>query len=106
MLANLASSPFALPGTRLQRSLARRRSVFSVRALSLMVAIACCFVTGCAVPGDPTPRHPVTPEAVKDLSAGQRGNAVVLAFTLPRSSTDQTALPSPPTIEVYRGTLP
>jgi len=75
--------------------------------LTLLAALAAAsgVVTGCAVPGEPTARRPVTPEAVQDLAARQQGDAVVLSFTLPRNSTDQEPLPSPPTVEVYRSAL-
>jgi hypothetical protein len=67
---------------------------------------ACALVAGCAAPGEPTTRHPVVPIAVTDLAARQYGNAFALTFTLPARSADREALPEPPTIEIYRATLP
>src|SRR5579862_342774 len=64
------------------------------------------LLAGCAAPGEPTPRRPPVPEAVKDLSVHQQGDGVVLDFTLPRSSTEDAPLAAPPTIEIYRGAPP
>ena len=64
------------------------------------------LLAGCAAPGEPTPRRPPVPEAVKDLSVHQQGDGVVLDFTLPRTSTQDAPLVAPPTIEIYRGSLP
>src|SRR5579864_143403 len=74
--------------------------------LHLFFVLACALIAGCAAPGDPSPRHPVIPVAISDLSARQSGNAVVLTFSLPRLSTDREALPESPTIEIYRATIP
>jgi hypothetical protein len=63
-------------------------------------------IVGCAAPGEPTPRHPIVPVAVSDLSARQSGNSFALAFTLPTRSTDREALVEHPAIEIYRAELP
>jgi hypothetical protein len=80
------------------------------RAAALLVhvffVLACALIAGCAAPGDPSPRHPVIPLAISDLSARQSGSSVVLTFSLPRLSTDREALPESPTIEIYRATIP
>lgn len=84
-----------------------------LRALSSTVssALACTAVAllalcgGCAAPADPTPRHPIVPQAVGDLSVRQLGDAAVLTFTLPSNSTSQDPLLSPQTVEVYRSGL-
>jgi len=64
--------------------------------------LALALLGGCAAPGDPTPRHPVVPVAVRDLAARQSGPAVELSFTLPRESTDREPLDGPPSVEIYR----
>ena len=61
--------------------------------------------SGCASPGEPTPRRPIVPEAVQDLQARQQGAAVLLSFTLPTQSTRKEALAMPPAIEIYRGAV-
>ena len=68
--------------------------------------VACILASGCAAPGEPTPRRPVVPVAVTDLGARQYGNAFALTFTLPARSIDREALAEHPTIEIYRAALP
>jgi hypothetical protein len=81
-----------------------------IRAAALFAfagcALAYAFAAGCAAPGDPTPRRPVVPTAVSDLSAHQYGDAVALSFTLPTRSTTREALEERPGIEIYRAALP
>ncbi|MGA7853990.1 MAG: hypothetical protein WCA15_11750 [Candidatus Acidiferrales bacterium] len=60
------------------------------------------FVGGCAAPGEPVERKPRAPTAVADLAVAQRGDEVVLSFTLPKESVDRRPLKQPPTIEIYR----
>jgi len=69
-----------------------------------MMAGASAALMGCAAPGEPTARHPVVPEAVRDLAARQEGDGVELSFTLPSESTDKKPLAEPPALEIYRGT--
>ncbi len=78
------------------------------RMVAPALRVAACAAVGatlaaCGAPGDPTPRRPLTPQPVTDLTARQQGDAVVLTFTLPRYSTDQEPLPAPPAVEIYRG---
>jgi hypothetical protein len=68
----------------------------------LPCVLTLALASGCAAPGEPTARHPVTPVAIADLTGHQTGSAVVLTFTLPRKSTDDAPLPESPTIEIYR----
>ena len=68
--------------------------VFSLMAL----------LTGCGVQGPIVVRRPVVPRAIGDLSAQQRGDAIVLSFTLPEVSTQQQPLPEPPEVDIYRST--
>jgi hypothetical protein len=74
---------------------------WSFASLGLLFAVV-VIAPGCAVPGEPTARHPVIPEAVRDLVARQQGNEVMLSFTPPKTNTDQKPLAAPPTVEVYR----
>lgn len=60
---------------------------------------------GCATPGEPVPRHPVVPLPIRNLTARQQGDSVVLDFTLPRDSTDQEALSVTPSIDIYRAVV-
>jgi hypothetical protein len=63
------------------------------------------LAAGCGVPGEPVPPLPPIPAAVKDLTAKQLGDGVLLAFTLPNKSTLGERLTQTPTMEVYRGRL-
>ena len=76
----------------------------ALRALAVCL-LACAWMAGCAAPGDPTPRHPVVPLAVPDLSVQPYGDAFVLTFTLPGRSTYHEALAEHPTIQIYRALL-
>jgi len=67
--------------------------------------LTCALMAGCATPGEPSPRHPVTPAAITDLAARQSGSAVVVTFSVPRQSTDREALEEVPTIEIYRAAV-
>ena len=68
--------------------------------------LAYALLAGCAAPGDPSPRHPVVPVAVADLTARQSGSDVVLMFTVPTKSADRESLAEAPSIEIYRASLP
>jgi len=63
-------------------------------------------LTGCAVPGEPGPRRPPIPEAVRNLAARQQGDAAILTFTLPRNSVAAKPLAELPTVDIYRGLSP
>ncbi len=77
----------------------RRRLLLAAASIGAALGLL-----GCAAPGEPSPRHPVVPEAVSDLAARQSGDAVVLTFTLPRDSTEREPLAEPPAVEIYRRT--
>jgi len=68
---------------------------------ALTIAVG-AFLFGCASPEVPTPRHPIVPVPVVDLSARQTGDTVVLTFTPPKTSTDQEPLTDMPSVDIYR----
>ena len=70
---------------------------------ALLVALS-AYLLGCASPDLPTPRHPIVPLPVSDLTGRQVGDTVILNFTLPSTSTDQQPLPDMPSVEIYRNT--
>jgi hypothetical protein len=78
----------------------------AARVAYIAGVLAFALISGCAAPGEPSPRRPIVPAAITDLAAHQIGNAVVLTFNLPRQSTDHQSLPEAPTIDVYRAALP
>ena len=67
---------------------------------------AYALLAGCAAPGDPSPRRPVVPAAVTDLTGRQSGSEVLLTFSVPDRSTSRESLAEPPTVEIYRASLP
>jgi hypothetical protein len=64
------------------------------------------WLGGCAAPGEPVERRPVVPSAVTDLEARQRGNDVILTFTMPKATVQQRPLKLPPATEIYRSIAP
>jgi hypothetical protein len=63
------------------------------------------YLSGCGVPGEPTPPSPPIPVAVTDLTARQVGDGVLLTFRPPSKSTLGQRLEGLPTLEVLRGSL-
>jgi hypothetical protein len=87
--------------------LIRTKASESIRrwaAAGCLLLTAALFSFGCGAPGEPTPPAPPIPSTVTDLSAHQRGDSVLLAFTLPRKSITGDRLAETPAIEVLRGT--
>lgn len=68
----------------------------------LFSLFAFLVLSGCGVPGEPTPPRQPVPEAVKDLAARQLGDGVLLTFTLPKKAVDGVDLEGPPGIEILR----
>jgi hypothetical protein len=62
-------------------------------------------VVGCGVPGEPVPPSPPIPLPVTDLTAVQRGDGVLLSFTLPKKDTRSQRLTQTPTADILRGSL-
>ena len=63
------------------------------------------LTAGCGAPGEPVPPVPTVAVAIKDLAAHQAGDGVELSFTLPTHSISGEKLPSPPAVEIVRGTV-
>jgi len=105
--------PFDRPSSPSARLAARvdgwNRWPSALRSAALHAAIVAgvsAALVGCAAPGEPIARHPIVPQAVKDLAARQEGNGVVLTFTLPKDSTDKKPLGQTPAVEIYRSVPP
>jgi hypothetical protein len=79
-----------------------RSAMLSAALQTASLVVAGAILIGCAAPGEPTARHPVVPQAVKDLSARQQGDGTVLTFTLPSESTGKKPLGGPLAVEIYR----
>jgi len=77
----------------------------SIAFLFLSLVAISSFTTSCGVPGEPVPPSPPIPTAIRDLTAKQIGDGVLLSFTLPNKSTLGERLTQTPTMEVFRGRL-
>ena len=95
-------SPHAGPAARSGGWKRLQSTLRSAALQTAMMAAGAILLAGCAAPGEPTARHPIIPQAVKDLSARQQGNGVVLTFTVPSESTDKKPLGGLPAVEIYR----
>jgi hypothetical protein len=60
---------------------------------------------GCGAPGEPVPRMPPVPVAIKDLAARQAGDGAELTFSLPANSVSGEKLAAPPAVEILRGSV-
>ena len=74
--------------------------------ISCFVLASVLALCACGTRGDPQPPRPPVPVAVGDLSVRQVGDSVVLAFTLPKKTTEGEALGGPPDVEIFRAFLP
>jgi len=83
-----------------QRTIAIRRAITS-HSLSAAVVLALIGV-GCASPGAPVTRESEKPQAVRDLSANQKGNSIVLSFTLPKETVRGGTFNEIPSVQIYR----
>jgi hypothetical protein len=79
------------------------KALFHRRRFALGPVCAALLLGGCGAPGQPKPPVPVVPVSVADLAARQTGPSVTLSFTLPEKDLSGEPLPSPPSIEIYRG---
>lgn len=68
--------------------------------------LAAALLGGCGYTGDPLPPALMIPEAVQDLSGFQRGEAVLLQFTVPQKTTEDLLLKTTPEIELRAGENP
>jgi hypothetical protein len=74
----------------------------SISEFLVSIFVFSVFLGGCAAPGEPYERKPLTPEPVTDLAATQAGDDVLLTFTLPQQSVDRRPLKEVPAIKIYR----
>ncbi len=91
-----------------RRNLARPQREAMKPPARLIVALAIILIlsaAGCGAPGEPVPPSPPIPTPITDLTAQQRGDAVLLNFTVPGKSVAGDKLKDVPTIEVLRGSL-
>jgi hypothetical protein len=77
----------------------RRGPIFEFLVSIFVLSV---ILGGCAAPGEPYERKPLTPEPVTDLAATQAGDDVLLTFTLPKQSVDRRPLKELPAVKIYR----
>ena len=62
------------------------------------------FLTSCGYVGDPLPPLANVPAAITDLAAVQRGDKIIVQFTVPTRTTEQQPIPPPLTLDLRAGT--
>src|SRR5205085_353053 len=73
--------------------------------LRVLVLLASALLwSGCGYIGEPLPPALHIPQRVADLSAAERGDRIIVTFTVPTQTTDALAIGSPLTMEVRVGT--
>lgn len=75
------------------------------RVAPALIALV-CLLAGCGAPGDPAPPSLNIPERITDLRAQQRGEQIVVEFTLPALTTDGIALRRLRAVELRAGRPP
>ncbi|MGE5569295.1 MAG: fibronectin type III domain-containing protein [Rhodospirillales bacterium] len=69
-------------------------------------AAACLILAGCGYVGDPLPPSLQIPVAISDLSAIERGEMIVVSFTVPERTTDGAGLGRIKEVDLRLGTEP
>lgn len=64
------------------------------------------WLTGCGYTGEPLPPALNLPTRVQDVAVVQRGDQLIIQFSLPRTSTEGLVLKSTPEVRVYVGATP
>ena len=70
----------------------------------LVLLASALLWSGCGYIGEPLPPALHIPQRVADLSAAERGDRIIVTFTVPTQTTDALAIGSPLTMEVRVGT--
>ena len=78
-----------------------RRGVVGFYAL-----LAGGWLTGCGYPGEPLPPALNRPMAVRDLAAVERGDKIVIHFSVPQRTTEDLPVKGAPDLEVRIGPKP
>lgn len=67
-------------------------------------AVAALLLAGCGYVGDPLPPLANVPARVTDLAAMQRGDRIIVRFTVPASTTESHPIPPPLHLDLRAGT--
>lgn len=71
-----------------------------------MMVVATALLTGCGYAGEPKPPELKRPERVKNLDVTERGEKIVVTFTLPDETTEGLRIAEPPDVELRIGVTP
>jgi hypothetical protein len=79
----------------------------SARVPELCVLLAACgCLAGCGYPGDPLPPALNRPNNVRDLAAVERGDRIIVHFTVPQRTTENLPVKGTPDLELRFGAVP
>jgi hypothetical protein len=71
-----------------------------------VLVMAAGLLTGCGYAGEPKPPELKRPEKVKNLDAAERGDKIIVTFTLPEETTEGLRIEGPPDVELRVGVAP
>jgi hypothetical protein len=71
-----------------------------------LAAAAPIFLAGCGYPGEPLPPALNRPLNVKDLAAVERGEKIIVHFTVPAKTTEDLPVKGAPELELRIGPMP
>ena len=72
----------------------------------VILFVAALALLGCGYPGPPLPPALNRPVTVRDLSVVEHGSKILIAFTVPKLTTEGLPIPGTPDIELRIGPLP
>jgi hypothetical protein len=76
------------------------------RPLALLIVIHGLLLTGCGYPGEPLPPALNRPVGVRDLSAVERGDKIIVRFSVPKRTTEDLPVKGTPDLELRIGPAP
>jgi hypothetical protein len=71
-----------------------------------IVLSAAAWLAGCGYPGEPLPPALNRPVGVRDLSAVEHGDKIVVHFTVPKRTTEDLPIKGNPDVEIRIGPMP
>jgi hypothetical protein len=71
-----------------------------------VLVVAAGLLTGCGYAGEPKPPELKRPEKVKNLDVAERGDKIIVTFTLPEQTTEGLRIAEPPDVELRAGVAP
>ena len=74
--------------------------------LAPVLVLAAGLLTGCGYAGEPKPPELKRPEKVKNLDVAERGDKIIVTFTLPEETTEGLRIAEPPDVELRVGVAP